>query len=173
MNSLNGSAWVCAICSKGFTRKSSAKRHNGTLHLNGAIIVRPIEYIIGRLSGKFPVPHDPLSYRRNKKSQVNSLGPTLSKPILDIREDKRYNRNIRQQSIDNYTKRPLYLHSTLDTSIPQSSRQPSPYKSSRSLKEIEETKSKLEELRLLLNKHFPAWSASQQLVSLLCPSRRF
>jgi hypothetical protein len=172
MNSLNGSAWVCAICSKDFTRMSSAKRHNNNLHSSGAMIVRPIEYIIGRLSGKFPVPHDPLSYRRNKKSQVNSLGPTHTRPILDIREDKRYNRNIRQQSIDNYTKRPLYLHSTLDTSIPQSSKKPSPYKLSGSLKEIEETKSKLAEPRLLLNKLYPAWSASQQLVSVLSSVRQ-
>ena len=94
-----------------FTRKSSAKRHNDNLHLSGAMIVRPIEYIIGRLNGKFPVPHDPLSYRRNKKSQMNALGPNSSKSILDIREDKRYYGNIRQQPKDNYTKRPLYLHS--------------------------------------------------------------
>lgn len=134
--------------------------------------VRPIEYIIGRLNGKFPVPQDPLSYRRNNKSQMNPLGPTLSKPILDIREDKRYARNIRKQPIDNYTKRPLYLHSTLDTSIIQSLKKPSPYKSFGSLKEIEVTKSKLEELRFLLNKHYPAWGASQQLASVLCSVRQ-
>jgi hypothetical protein len=172
MNSLNGFAWVCAICSKDFTRMPSVKRHNDNLHSSGAMIVRPIEYIIGRLNGKFPVPHDPLSYRRNNKSQMNALGPTLSKPILDIRGDKRYDGNIRQQPIDNYTKWPQYLHSTLDTSIPQSLKKPSPYKSSGSLKEIEETKSKLAELRLLLNKLYPAWSASQQLVSVLSSVRQ-
>jgi hypothetical protein len=172
MNSLDGSTWICAICGEGFTRKSSAKRHNENLHSSGAMIVRSIEYIIGRVKGKFPVPQDPLSYRRNNKSQMNALGPTLSKPILDIREDNRYVGNIRQQPIDNYTKRPLYLHSTLDTSIPQSLKKPSPYKSSGSLKESEETKSKLEELRLLLNKHYPAWSASQQLVSVLFSVRQ-
>jgi hypothetical protein len=172
MNSLNGSAWICAICSQGFTRKPSAKRHNDNLHSSGAKVVRPIEYMIGRLNGKFPVPHDPLSYRRNNKSQMNALGPTLSKPILDIRKDKRYDGNIRQQPIDNYTKWPQYLHSTLDTSIPQSLKKPSPYKSSGSLKEIEETKSKLEELRSLLNKLYPAWSASKQLVSVLCSVRQ-
>jgi hypothetical protein len=63
------------------------------------------------------------------------------------------------------------LHSTLDTSIPQSLKKPSPYKSSGSLKEIE-TKSKLEELRSLLNKLYPAWSASKQLVSVLCSVRQ-
>jgi hypothetical protein len=41
-----------------------------------------------------------------------------------------------------------------------------------SLKEIEETKSKLAELRLLLNKLYPAWSASQQLVSVLSSVRQ-
>lgn len=172
MNSFDGSAWICAICSKGFTRKSSAKRHNDNLHSSGAMVVRPIEYIIGRLNGKFPVPHDPLSYRRNNKSQMNALRPTLSKSILDIREDIQYDGNIRQQPIDNYTKRPLYLHPTLDTSILQSLKKPSSYKSSGSLKEIEGTKSKLEELRFLLNKHYPAWGASQQLVSVLCSVRQ-
>lgn len=171
MNSLNGSAWICAICGEDFTRKPSAKRHNDNLHLGGAMIVRPIEYIIGRLNGKFPVPHDPLSFRRNNKSQKNALGPTLSKPILEGKEDKRYDGNIRQQPIDIYSKRSLYLHSVLDTSIPQSLKKPSPYQSSGSLEEIEETKSNLEELRLLLNKLFPAWSSSQQLVSVLCSVR--
>jgi hypothetical protein len=112
MKSFDGSTWTCAICGQGFTRKPSAKRHNNNLHPTGAMIVRPIEYIIGRLNGKFSVPHDPLSYRRNNKSQMNAIAPTLSKPILDIREDKRYDGNIRQQPIDNYTKWPQYLHST-------------------------------------------------------------
>jgi len=172
MNSLKGSAWICAICSEDFTRKPSAKRHNDNLHSSGAMIVRPIEYIIGRLNGKFPVPHDPLSFRRTNKSQMNALGHTLSKPILNSRQDKRYDGSIHQQPIDVSNKRPLYLHSTLDTSIPQSLKKPSPYKSSGSLKEIEETKSKLEELRLLLNKLYPAWSSSRQLLSVLCSVRQ-
>jgi hypothetical protein len=84
LKSFDGSTWICEICGDGFTRKSSAKRHNDNLHLSGAMIVRPIEYIIGRLNGKFPVPHDPLLYRRNRKSQMNALGPNYhSKSILD------------------------------------------------------------------------------------------
>lgn len=172
MKSFDGSTWICAICGQGFTRKPSAKRHNNNLHPTGAMIVRTIEYIIGRLNGKFPVPHDPLSYRRNSKSRMDALGPTLSKPILDIREDERYYGNVRQQPKDNDNKNQLYLDSdSQNISIPQSLKKPSPYKSSGSLKEIE-TKSKLEELRSLLNKLYPAWSASQQLVAVLYSVRQ-
>lgn len=55
--------WVCSTCSQGLTRKSSAKRHNNNLHSGSATIVRPLEYIIGRLNGKFPPTMDPLLFR--------------------------------------------------------------------------------------------------------------
>lgn len=91
MKSFDGYTWICAICGDGFTRKSSAKRHNDNLHLSGAMIVRPIEYIIGRLNGKFPFPHDPLLYRRNRKSKTNALDPNYhSKSILDNKAEGRY-----------------------------------------------------------------------------------
>ena len=103
---------------------------------------------------------------------MNALGPTISKPILDMREDKGYDGSIHRQPVDICTRRPLYLRSAVDTSIPQSLKKPSRYKSSGSLNEIQETQSKLAELRLLLNRLYPAWSASQQLVSVLCSVRQ-
>jgi hypothetical protein len=62
--------WVCSICGQGLTRKSTAKRHNNNLHSGAAMLVRPYEYIIGRLNGKF-LGSDPSLYRRNNRSQKN------------------------------------------------------------------------------------------------------
>ena len=64
--------WVCSTCSQVLTRKSSAKRHNNNLQSGNAIIVRPFEYIIGRLNGKFPPTTDPLLFRRKDLKGVGS-----------------------------------------------------------------------------------------------------
>ena len=63
--------WVCTICGDGFTRRTSANRHNGNLHAGNGMIVRPIEYIIGRQNGRFAQPADPLSYRMNKNKKTH------------------------------------------------------------------------------------------------------
>jgi hypothetical protein len=60
--------WVCSLCGQGLTRKSSANRHNNNLHSGQASVVRPFEYIIGRLSGRFHTPKDPLVYRRTEEN---------------------------------------------------------------------------------------------------------
>jgi hypothetical protein len=164
MKSFDGSRWICAICGQGFTRKTSAKRHNNNLHPTGAMIVRTIEYIIGRLNSKFPVPPDPLSYRRNSKSWMNSLSPTLSKPILDVREDERYYGNVPQQPKVNDNKNQLYLDSaSQNTTKLHKLKETSRYKSSGSLAKLIETKLKVEELKKLLYRYHPAWKASQLL----------
>ncbi len=54
--------WFCALCSEGFTRKHSANRHNQNLHHGQGKLVRTIDYIIGRLAGKYSA-GDPLTYR--------------------------------------------------------------------------------------------------------------
>lgn len=56
--------WVCSLCGQGLTRKSSANRHNNSLHAGRAGVVRPFEYIIERINGNFSTPKDPLMYRR-------------------------------------------------------------------------------------------------------------
>jgi hypothetical protein len=43
-------------------------RHSNNLHAGQAVIVRPYEYIIGRLNGNFHTPKDPLTYRRRKEN---------------------------------------------------------------------------------------------------------
>ena len=60
----------CTLCSEGFTRKYSANRHNQNLHHGQGKIVRTIDYIIGRLAGKYS-PCDPSTYRSRYK-QIDS-----------------------------------------------------------------------------------------------------
>ena len=64
--------YVCTICAQHFTRKTSANRHNNNLHQGRAVIVRFVEYIVGRVSGMYQA-EDPRQYRR--KAKKNSYFP--------------------------------------------------------------------------------------------------
>ena len=77
MNAIRAS-YVCALCSQTFTRKLSGKRHNITLHSGTAPIVRFMDYIIGRIEGRYR-PDDPLFYRRRNKIMNLSRAGTVSK----------------------------------------------------------------------------------------------
>ena len=58
--------YVCTLCSQTFTRKPSAERHRINIHLSAAPFVRFMDYIIGRIEGRYQ-PSDPLLYRRKNK----------------------------------------------------------------------------------------------------------
>ena len=58
--------YVCAVCSQTFTRKPSAERHRENLHSGMAPIVRLIDYLVGRIEGRYQ-PSNPLLYRRRNK----------------------------------------------------------------------------------------------------------
>ena len=79
---LDKHTWVCSICGQGLTRKSTANRHNNNLHSGAASLVRPYEYIIGRLNGAFSQ-SDPSLYRRKKdvSNSVYQQQPTKSNDI--------------------------------------------------------------------------------------------
>lgn len=79
---------VCATCGQGFTRKTSAARHNNNLHHGKAIIVKPYDYIVGRLSGEYS-PGDPAIYRSNWGNRNNSSVYNQS-----IQTNKNYQTNI-------------------------------------------------------------------------------
>lgn len=77
--------YVCATCSEHFTRKFSASRHNLNIHNGGGEIVRLIDYIVGRVSGRYLATH-PSWYRREQKWQTysdhiydNKFGPATIK----------------------------------------------------------------------------------------------
>jgi CDP-glycerol glycerophosphotransferase (TagB/SpsB family) len=68
------------MCGQDFTRRS-AKRHNGSLHNGSANLIRPLDYITGRLYGHiYPPTHDRWAHRRNKhKDQSdNRLGSYMA-----------------------------------------------------------------------------------------------
>jgi hypothetical protein len=63
---------VCSICAQDFTRKYNANRHNQNIHFGKAEIVRFLEYLVGRVSGKYQ-PGDPLVYKnKNRKNSGRS-----------------------------------------------------------------------------------------------------
>ena len=76
--------WVCTICGGGFTRRSTANRHNRNLHVGNGMIVRPYEYIIGRQNGSLPEPTDPLLFRKNNKKTQNSSTNNAAYPVCTL-----------------------------------------------------------------------------------------
>ncbi len=61
---------LSCMCSQDFTRRYNTNRHNQNIHSNKAQIVRFLEYLIGRISGKY-LPADPLSYRLKNRNNNN------------------------------------------------------------------------------------------------------
>jgi hypothetical protein len=58
--------YICTLCSQTFTRRLSGERHNLNLHSGMAPIVRFIDYIVGRIEGRYH-PSNPLLFRRKNK----------------------------------------------------------------------------------------------------------
>ena len=48
--------YVCITCGRGFTRRTSGKRHNLNLHSGMSEIVESSLYYIGIIQGKYPTP---------------------------------------------------------------------------------------------------------------------
>lgn len=71
---------VCATCSQDFTRKSSAERHNRNIHLGMGEIVRFIDYVIGRLGGKY-VAADPSLFKKNNGNNIRKTGSSFASSI--------------------------------------------------------------------------------------------
>jgi hypothetical protein len=62
--------YVCIVCSTTFTRKSSAIRHSVHIHAGTAFFVRLIDYIVGRMQGRYQ-PSNPLLYGQKKRNEKN------------------------------------------------------------------------------------------------------
>lgn len=79
--------YVCTMCAQDFTRKTSAKRHNKNLHQGTAVIVRFVDYIVGRVAGIYQAA-DPKLYRRKPErkgyfSYCGSHGNFVPTSFLD------------------------------------------------------------------------------------------
>ena len=106
-----------------FTRKSSGKRHgdNTNIHNGGPVIVKYLEYIIGRVKGDYPPPIIPPRLQRRKTNKQleprplaiahdnnNTFNPTS---ITDSRRDRASRSNLHQLMMsDNYALGPIYPH---------------------------------------------------------------
>jgi transposase-like protein len=65
--------YVCATCEEHFTRKTSATRHNLTIHGNRGEIVSLLEYLVGRSSRRYHASH-PFWYRRRREKGMHRFG---------------------------------------------------------------------------------------------------
>ena len=133
--------WICSICGQGLTRKSTAKRHNNNLHLGAALLVRPYEYIIGRLNGTFSQ-SDPLLFRR-KKNVSDSI--------------------YQQQPVkSNDIKATVYTQSGADPLHIQPSHIPvNNVQAPMDMEKMMDIMLKLPEFKILVNKHLPPYEARQ------------
>ena len=143
--------WVCTICGQDFTRRSSGKRHNSNLHGGMAKLVRPFDYIIGRLEGQISSPAcDPSAYRRyrghdNSDYRPDNDGLQISRTFFnhnDVRWDNRRHTVVRERNLpkqeqgQQYQDTNNYIRGMLEAPKPSSKI------------------SKFEELKMLLSKHY-------------------
>lgn len=77
--------YVCVICGQDFTRKYSAYRHSRHLHQEGGKIVRTLEYITGRIAGKY-FPADPVLFRRKRRELTANVGSS-DFPFVNVAHD--------------------------------------------------------------------------------------
>lgn len=150
---------VCATCGQGFTRMSSAIRHSDGLHSGIRMIVKPYDYIVGRIKGEF-LPSDPAAYRRDRRRQTNSLA---NNNYFQIKNNDRTNFGVHA---DVRPSNPIYsMGSQGRTIYPSSGKPHRPFNQNTPLvsNRVLERKLKLEELRRLLYINYPPQFAAQQL----------
>jgi hypothetical protein len=156
--------YVCATCEEHFTRKYSAARHNLTIHNSRGEIVRLLEYLAGRSSGRYRG-SEPSWYRSSEK-RIHKFGHSTT---ADSRGDAFRPRGLQQQTPFQSTPTPL---------LPPSASQPdppspdfSPYPNERISQPLhktndqgplsQETMLKIQELKRLMYKypqyHSKAW----------------
>jgi hypothetical protein len=153
---------VCATCGQGFTRNSSAVRHNNILHSGYAMIVKPYDYIIGRLRGEFS-PGDPGIYRSNRRNQTTSV---YNQPI-QTQNNERTNSRIHADVLAHELHPPNSINPmsyerapSRSSETPQwSVNQKMPYTSNK----LTEHELKLNELKVLLYRNFHPQTAARLL----------
>jgi hypothetical protein len=147
---------VCATCGQGFTRKSSAARHNYNLHSGQVIIVKPYDYIVGRLNGEFSQ-GDPAAYRRDRRGLTNPFVNNV-RPNTGIHTDMHTLRPSPSNTMYpvGFQGRSMYPG---NPHRPTNQNQNVHYFSNR----VAERNSKLKELERLLYQNYSPQAAAQQL----------
>jgi hypothetical protein len=183
--------WVCATCAQHFTREYGANRHNNNLHEGKGIVVRLLDYIIGRINGQF-LPRDPLAYRIKKgkekknnllfgssyndgdnnfesKAIAHSMDDILSydniiskPPNPPSKTNSTYHHSDNKYDSDNPNKRPYHSNLVSQPSSKADDDNNNKLHSSPTDKLVER-RLKLEEFKILVNKYYPPQNASQLL----------
>lgn len=166
--------WACSVCGEDFTRKSSAKRHGFNVHDEKCLVVRYTEYLVGRMSGEYPKPiepprlserYPPLSRRKNGQVEQAFYDPGYkNEKVPTVMTDSGPNLfrggNIPAPAKDNMHRR-SYLHEPLHQLIDKAV-----HKSFDPLR-IQERKSKIEEFKTLVSKHYTPQNVDQIEIVLL------
>jgi len=158
---LEGHDWVCATCGQGLTRKSTAIRHNSNLHSGTAMLVRPYDYIIGRLSGRF-LPSDPSLYRRkNRNDSASPLHDNPDRIVLgpvkgeDLQERKYWNINHPFANFKSATRTPSPSHP---------SHKLEDDRTADTLKKSPDRLLNFKEFEILVKKHYPPDDAREMIL---------
>lgn len=148
---------VCATCGQGFTRKSSGARHIHSLHAGQAMIVKPYEYIIGRLNGEFLPGDDPAAYRKDPK-RLSNFFVNNGRPNFGILPDVHTHKPSPSNSMN-----PVGFQGISMRPGSANPRWPINQNVPRISNRVEERNSKLKELERLLYQNYPPQAAAQQL----------
>jgi hypothetical protein len=157
-------SWVCSICGQGLTRKSTAVRHNNNLHFGAAVLVRPYDYIIGRLNGEF-LQSDPSFYRRNKRTLKDVSGSIYHQDRVipeSIVQGSGYGNGRQQPAESSNIKTSFYPESEPRL---QTSHKPDDVKSPNTLEKLSERTLKLTEFKKLVKKNYAPQDANQIIMT--------
>lgn len=110
--------WACSMCGPGFTRKRSANRHNLNLHSGQALVLRTMEYIIGRVNGTFPAAIDPSLFRKTNSRKHNHNISTEARHIYSHDRSISNNLDVKPVEYNTHDKRPSYPIQRPDLSTP-------------------------------------------------------
>jgi hypothetical protein len=166
--------WVCATCSEHFTRQYGATRHNNKLHDGKGVVVRLLDYIVGVANGRF-LPSESNVQRRKKRMQ-SSFFSFNSKRFQEnyeryahgsvVHEDVSFSESNTQTNSGSNASTVSSSARHFNHDWPFMARQGNYRKcnnfvpDSRSNVNVE-TKSEVQEIHVLLNKHFPPEQARQ------------
>ena len=129
------------VCT-GLARKYSAYRHNRDLHQGRSNIVRTLEYVIGRVSGDYPTA-DPKTFRKNiAYSPYGNIGKSQ---FVNVVHDRSYSQS------SETLKGVEYGMNQTPTNEPVGSPPPRQF--------VDQTTSKLEEIKSLVKNAFPGMDA--------------